>query len=77
MIINIEFDKKLPAATIKKAHEVLHKVAAKEIHPKKIHAHGALSVEIGRDYRAIKFTDRDYWFVCSHERYNRFITRGR
>lgn len=75
--MKIEFDKKIPTKIVTKAHEILARVETREIRPQKIKVHGALSVEIGRDWRAIKFTDKDYWFVCSHERYNRLNNRGR
>lgn len=75
--MKIKFDKNLPAKVVAKATDVLTKVENGELHTSKIKANNARSIEVGRSHRAIRFDGEDTWFVCSHERYNRFITKGR
>ncbi|MGL5403022.1 MAG: hypothetical protein ACRC9I_04440 [Acinetobacter sp.] len=75
--MKIKFDKNLPTKVVAKATELLARVESGELHTNKIKANKARSIEVGRSHRAIMFDGEDTWFVCSHERYNRFITKGR
>ena len=43
---------------------------------RKLNCNGARVIIVNRRYRAIKSATRAYWFVCSHEAYNKLTTSG-
>ena len=54
---------------------MIARVESGEIRPKRLRANRAESLEINRRYRAIRYVNKDHWFVCSHEKYNKICER--
>lgn len=77
MIASIEVHKGICSKVVDKAIALIEQVESGLLRPKKIIANKARVIEIDRRHRAIKQASKDYWYVCTHEKYNKLVTNGR
>lgn len=68
---SVKYEKKLQSDIIKKSDKIFSAYERKEINHKKSGSGKFYSLEIGLKHRAIRDIKKDYWFVCSHETYNK------
>ncbi len=67
---------KIPSKVVAKADVVRKRIAAGEIHPRKMRERGFYSVEVGRRYRLLSRDGGQTFELMTHEKYSRICSPG-